>query len=69
MEDRNISQASGARTPFSGGGRQRELRKLLLSAADAARSSRRTAMNAHGALQERTRAIRDRLASFFATTI
>lgn len=67
MEDQSISQHSGARTPFAG--RQLELRKLLLSAAAAARSSRRTAVSANAALQQRTRALRDRLASFLATTL
>ena len=64
MSEQTMGRASlmrGAGTGMDGGGRRRQLRALLLSAADTARQVRRLALDGQSAVRPMGRAVRDRI--------
>jgi hypothetical protein len=66
MSGHEMTQEPGANSRIAAA-RHRELRNLLVAAADAARISRRTALRVSRIPREAPRAIRERLSSFLAT--
>lgn len=62
MSEQTLGRASSMRGGTGMEGRRRQLRALLLSAADTARQVRRLALDGQAAVRPMGRAVRDRIA-------